>query len=243
MSIRLRAVSEFHCSYGYNATHSGSHRFIPRMNIEVSGSCHIGVAQQARYRCDVDAVFDSACRKRVSHGVKFDMFQVQLPQNPRKVMAEVVRVHHTAATIKNDKIRKVTKGCTSKYNKLSKNTKYIRINVKCIRPLITRRSQVHTVLSPQPPRPGLKRPGLFLCQNTAKKRMLSYNLTIIRILFFLVVAKKTGGAPVFSGGLPVFFASWTLPGPRSFPLGPQAVCPFLVPGKADYADCKRPARR
>lgn len=104
MSIRLRAVSEFHCSYGYNATHSGSHRFIPRMNIEVSGSCHIGVAQQARYRCDVDAVFDSACRKRVSHGVKFDMFQVQLPQNPRKVMAEVVRVHHTAATIKNDKI-------------------------------------------------------------------------------------------------------------------------------------------
>ena len=62
------------------------------------------MAQQARYRCDVDAVFDSACRKRVSHGVKFDMFQMQLPQNPRKVMAEVVRVHHTAATIKNDKI-------------------------------------------------------------------------------------------------------------------------------------------
>ncbi len=65
MAIRLRAVSEFHCSYGYNATHSGSHRIIPRMHIEVSGSCHIGVAQQARYRCDVDAVFDSACRKRV----------------------------------------------------------------------------------------------------------------------------------------------------------------------------------
>ena len=72
MSIRLRAVSEFHCSYGYNATHSGSHRFIPRMNIEVSGSCHIGVAQQARYRCDVDAVFDSACRKRVSLRYNYD---------------------------------------------------------------------------------------------------------------------------------------------------------------------------
>ena len=104
MSIRLRAVSEFHCSYGYNATHSGSHRFIPRMNIEMGSSRHIGVAQQARYRCDVDAVFDSACRKRVSHGVKFDMFQVKLAKNPRKIMAEVVRVHHTAATIKNDKI-------------------------------------------------------------------------------------------------------------------------------------------
>ena len=102
--IVLCSVSEFYCSYRNDSTHGGSHRFIPRMNIEMGSSRHIGVAQQARYRCDVDAVFDSACRKRVSHGVKFDMFQVKLAKNPRKIMAEVVRVHHTAATIKNDKI-------------------------------------------------------------------------------------------------------------------------------------------
>lgn len=63
--MRLCAVPEFCRSYRYDATHSGSHRFIPRMNIEVSGSCHIGVAQQARYCCNVDAVFDGTCRKRV----------------------------------------------------------------------------------------------------------------------------------------------------------------------------------
>ena len=63
--IVLCSVSEFYCSYRNDATHGGSHRFIPRMNIEMGSSCHIGVAQQARYRCDVDAVFDGTCRKRV----------------------------------------------------------------------------------------------------------------------------------------------------------------------------------
>ena len=42
-----------------------------------------------------------------------------------------------------------------------------------------------------------------------------------------MVAKKTGGAPVFSGGLPVFFALGTLSGPGFFPLVRRQPVRFL----------------
>lgn len=41
---------------------------------------------------------------------------------------------------------------------------------------------------------------------------------MLRIIFSSASTKKTGGAPVFSGGLPVFFAPWMLSGPGFFPL-------------------------
>ena len=52
-------------------------------------------------------------------------------------------------------------------------------------------------------------------------------LSILRTIFFLVVAKKIGGAHVFSGGSPVFFAHRTPYEPGLFPVVRRQPVRFL----------------
>src|SRR5699024_7154590 len=71
--------------------------------------------------------------------------------------------------------------------------------------LITRRSQVQ-VLSPQPPRPGLKRPGLFLCYSAAKMQKFFAVLFDATHNIFLCVDKKDRRSHLKIRVPPVFFA-------------------------------------
>ena len=66
---------------------------------------------------------------------------------------------------------------------------------------------------------------------------------MLRIIFFLMLTKKTGRAPCIFGCPAGLFCTRDAVWAGIISLGPQAICPFFAPEKADNAACKRPARR
>ena len=108
--------------------------------------------------------------------------------------------------------------------------------------LITRRSQVQ-VLSPQPPRPGLKGPGLFLCYRAAKMQKFFDALFDAAHNIFLCVDKKDRRSHLkIQGPRGLFCVSTTVCAER-FSMFLYVICPFFVPKKSGYLSFERPGRR
>ena len=73
---------------------------------------------------------------------------------------------------------------------------------------------------------------VFSCVKTRQKsRSQSLYLSMLREMFFMIVAKKIGGAHVFSGGSPVFFAHRPPYEPAFSPLFAGSLSVFC-PGKS-----------
>ena len=98
------SCGKIHRSHRRHTAHGIAHCFVPGMYIEVGGGCHIRMAQQSGHGRHINAVFNGAGGKCMAHSMEFHMFQMQFRLNSGKIMTQIVRVHHTPATIENNEI-------------------------------------------------------------------------------------------------------------------------------------------
>lgn len=74
------------------------------MDVKASRRGHIGVTEEPGNRGHSDAALDRTRGKGMANRVKLHLFQAELPEDPEKMMLEIVGIQHLPVAAEEDEI-------------------------------------------------------------------------------------------------------------------------------------------